>query len=62
MDINVDKITSITGITAAVCAGLVASGLLVPATVAYGAVVGIGTISGSIWAYFTNKESPFKKP
>jgi hypothetical protein len=62
MGIDKDKITTIAGGTAAVCTGLLFSGILVPATAVYIATVGIGTIAGGIFAFFTNKPSPFVKP
>lgn len=62
MGADKDKITTITGVTAAVCTGLLFSGILVPATAAYIAVVGIGTISGGIFAWFTKGTNPFVKP
>ena len=64
MEINVDKVTSIAGITAAVCGGIIGTGVLVPATTAYIAIVAVGSLSASVWAYFTNKkpEDVFKKP
>lgn len=62
MGITQDKITTVTGVTAAVCTGLLFSGVLVPATAAYIAVVSIGTISGGIFAWFTKGTNPFVKP
>lgn len=60
--IDTDKITSISGTVAVVCGALMTTGLLVPGTVVYIATVGIGTIAGTIFAWFTNKPSPFPKP
>jgi hypothetical protein len=58
---NTDKLTTFAGGVAVVCTGIIGAGVLVPASALYVAVVAIGTISGGIFAWFTNKPNPFEK-
>lgn len=62
MNMNTDKLTTIAGGVAVVCTGVLGSGLIVAGTAIYTATVAIGTVSGLVFAFFTNKPNPFQNP
>lgn len=62
---NSDKVTTMAGATAAVCTGVLgaaATGLVVITAPVTSALVIVGTISGVIFSFFTNKPNPFVNP